>query len=88
MALSAEEIAEYREKYKIPDSIEEIKVWRTESDSVEHTNLQYFTDDYCSAFTGYKEIVVGVESVDGELLSYPNLKDEDNVWIEFTGDEE
>ena len=47
MALSAEEIAEYREKYKIPDSIEEIKVWRTESDSVEHTNLQYFTDDCC-----------------------------------------
>ena len=88
MALSAEEITEYRDRYSIPDSIEEIKVWRTESDSVEHNSLLYFTDDYCSAFTGYKEIIIGVESVDEELNSYPTLKDTDNVWTEFTGDVE
>ena len=39
MALSAEEIAEYRERYSIPDSIEEIKVWKTESTSAEHIVL-------------------------------------------------
>lgn len=88
MALSAEEITEYRDRYSIPDSIEEIKVWRTESDSVEHNSLLYFTDDYCSAFTGHKEIIIGVESVDGELLPYPILKDVDTVWTEFTGDVE
>jgi len=88
MALSAEEITEYRERYAIPDSIEEIRVWRTESDSTEHNSLLYFTDDHCSAFTGYREIIIGVESVDGELLPYPTLKDTDNVWTEFTGDVE
>ena len=88
MALSAEEITEYRDRYSIPDSIEEIKVWKTESDSVEHNSLLYFTDDYCSAFTGYKEIIIGVEIVDEELLPYPTLKDTDNVWTEFTGDVE
>lgn len=88
MALSAEEITEYRDRYSIPDSIEEIKVWRTESDSAEHNSLLYFTDDHCSAFTGNKEIIIGVESVDGELNSYPTLKDTDNVWTEFTGDVE
>jgi hypothetical protein len=88
MALSAEEITEYRERYAIPDSIEEIRVWKTESDSTEHYSLLYFTDDHCSAFTGYREIIIGVESVDGELLPYPTLKDTDNVWKEFTGDVE
>lgn len=88
MALSAEEITEYRNRYSIPDSIEEIKVWRTESDSVEHNSLLYFTDDNCSAFTGNKEIIIGVEIVDEELLPYPTLKDTDNVWTEFTGDVE
>ena len=88
MALSAEEITEYRNRYSIPDSIEEIKVWRTESDSEEHNSLLYFTDDNCSAFTGNKEIIIGVEIVDEELLPYPTLKDTDNVWTEFTGDVE
>ena len=88
MALSAEEITEYRERYAIPDSIEEIRVWKTESDSTEHYSLLYFTDDYCSSFTGYREIIIGVESIDGELLPYPTLKDTDNVWTEFTGDVE
>ena len=68
MALSAEEITEYRERYSIPDSIEEIRVWKTESASTEHNSLLYFTDDYCSAFTGYREIIIGVEVQEDEFL--------------------
>jgi hypothetical protein len=89
MALSAEEIATYRERFAIGDDIAEIKVWKTESDDEAHNSLLYFTDDACSAFTGDKLIVIGVgEDEEGTLLPYPALKDADNVWTEFTGGEE
>jgi hypothetical protein len=88
MALSAEEIARYRDIYAIGDNISEIKVWKTDSSDIAHHSLLYFTDDFCSAFTGDKEIIIGVEEIDGELLPYPTLTDVDGVWTEFTGGEE
>jgi|TARA_R110001592_G_scaffold330921_1_gene613341 hypothetical protein len=89
MALSAEEIATYRDRYAIGDDIAEIKVWKTESDDEAHSSLLYFTDDACSAFTGDKLIVIGVgEDEDGTLLPWPTITDVDGVWTEFTGGEE
>tara|TARA_R110000822_G_scaffold219044_1_gene353288 strand:- start:683 stop:952 length:270 start_codon:yes stop_codon:yes gene_type:complete len=89
MALSAEEIATYREKYGVGDNIAEIKIWKTESADEAHSSLLYFTDDACSAFTGDRVIVVGVEeNEDGTLFPYPTITDVDDVWTEFTGGEE
>ena len=84
MALTEEEIVEFRKRYAISDDIVEFKIYRTNSDNDIHRTPSYLDVSgsvFSSNLGGMYELIIGI--IDGE--SFPEITDNDNVFEEYIG---
>mgnify|MGYP003975404081 FL=1 len=90
MALTEEEIVEFRRRYSITDNITHIKVYHTTSTNIEHLSVDYLTNEssfgWQSMYNGKNEILLGVETIDDVVMNFPELLNVDDVWTEYLGE--